>query len=148
MGLYYEAIDLFFIGFCVMTFGYAESLDMVVAEINEAIITKSELEQNVEETKVQLEARHVNAPVRDVLRKQVFQHLVDVNLQLQFAKNNNIVLENDELEEIIKNIALQNKLPIEQMKTEVEKTGLSWQRYKDNLKRNYYHSFATTSCWA
>ena len=88
-----------------MSFGYAESLDMVVAEINEAIITKSELEQNVEETKVQLEARHVNAPVLDVLRKQVFQHLVDVNLQLQFAKNNNIVLENDELEEIIKNIA-------------------------------------------
>jgi peptidyl-prolyl cis-trans isomerase SurA len=125
----------FFIGFCVMSFGYAESLDMVVAEINEAIITKSELEQNVEETKVQLEARHVNAPVLDVLRKQVFQHLVDVNLQLQFAKNNNIVLENDELEEIIKNIALQNKLPIEQMKTEVEKTGLSWQRYKDNLKK-------------
>jgi len=125
----------FFIGFCVMSFGYAESLDMVVAEINEAIITKSELEQNVDETKVQLEARHVNAPVLDVLRKQVFQHLVDVNLQLQFAKNNNIVLENDELEEIIKNIALQNKLPIEQMKTEVEKTGLSWQRYKDNLKK-------------
>ena len=84
---------------------------------------------------MQLEARHVNAPVLDVLRKQVFQHLVDVNLQLQFAKNNNIVLENDELEEIIKNIALQNKLPIEQMKTEVEKTGLSWQRYKDNLKK-------------
>jgi peptidyl-prolyl cis-trans isomerase SurA len=125
----------FFIGFCVMSFGYAESLDMVVAEINEAIITKSELEQNVSETKAQLEARHVNAPGGDALRKQVFQHLVDVNLQLQFAKNNNIVLENDELEEIIKNIALQNKLPIEQMKTEVEKTGLSWQRYKDNLKK-------------
>ena len=125
----------FFIGLSVMSLTCAESLDSVVAEINEAIITKSELERNMQETKAQLEARHVNPPSDAELRKQVFQHLVDVNLQLQFAKNNNLTVSDDELSEIIKNIALQNKISLDQMKIEVEKTGFSWERYRENLKK-------------
>lgn len=115
--------------------GYAEPLDTVVAEVNEEIITKSELEKNVAETKAQLVARHVDLPNERALNKQVLQHLIDVTLELQFAKNNNIVLENDELDEIIKNIAIQNKITVDQMKAEIVKAGMSWERYRDNLKK-------------
>lgn len=120
--------------FCV-GLGYAEPLDTVVAEVNEEIITQSELDRNVAETKVQLAAQHVQLPSERALKKQVLQHLIDVTLQLQFAKNNNITLENDELDEIIKNIAIQNKITVDQMKTEITKVGINWDRYRDNLKK-------------
>lgn len=110
-------------------------LDSAVAEVNDAIITKSELEKHLSETKMQLSATHQQLPQDDVLRKKVLQHLIDVHLQLQIAKNNNIGLEDEELDDIIRNIALQNKLSMEQLKEELIKHGLNWDSYRENLKK-------------
>lgn len=125
----------FLVGLFSVTFSFSEPLDTVVAEVNDSIITKTEIDANLTETKQQLAARHVEMPSDEALRKQVFQHLIDVTLQLQFAKNNNIVLEDEELDDIIKNIALQNKLTVDQMKAEIAKAGMNWDRYRNNLKK-------------
>ena len=127
---------IYFLGLLLnITTTYAVSLDAVVAEVNDGIITKSELDKNVADTKMQLEARHMAVPANDILRKQVLEHLIDVNLELQFAKNNNIDVSDDELDEIIKNIAVQNKISIEQLQAELVKTGLNWNDYKQTLKK-------------
>jgi peptidyl-prolyl cis-trans isomerase SurA len=127
---------IYFLGLLLnITTTYAVSLDAVVVEVNDGIITKSELDKNVADTKMQLEARHMAVPANDILRKQVLEHLIDVNLELQFAKNNNIDVSDDELDEIIKNIAVQNKITIEQLQAELAKTGLNWNDYKQTLKK-------------
>lgn len=110
-------------------------LDSAVAEVNDAIITQSELEKHLAETKMQLAATHQQVPNDDILRKKVLQHLIDVHLQLQIAKNNNISLEDEELDDIIRNVALQNKLTVEQLQEELTKHGLSWANYRENLKK-------------
>jgi peptidyl-prolyl cis-trans isomerase SurA len=114
---------------------YAISLDTVVAEVNDAIITQSELDKNIADTKMQLKARHIELPSEQTLKKQVLQHLIDIKLQLQFAKNNNIHLDDDELNEIIKNIALQNKISVDQMRQELAKVGINWNDYKETLRK-------------
>jgi peptidyl-prolyl cis-trans isomerase SurA len=117
------------------TLSHGESLDAVVAEVNDGIITKSELEKNIKDTKMQLKSRHLPVPANSVLHKQVLEHLIDVNLQLQFAKNNNIDVNDEELEEIIKNIAVQNHITLEQLQQELSKIGMNWGDYKQNLKK-------------
>lgn len=117
------------------TMSLASPLDAAVAEVNDAIITQSELEKHLYETKMQLAATHQQVPEEDVLRKKVLQHLIDVHLQLQVAKNNNIALEDEELDDIIRNVALQNKLTVDQLKEELTKHGLSWDNYRENLKK-------------
>jgi peptidyl-prolyl cis-trans isomerase SurA len=114
---------------------FAEPLDTVVAEVNDSVITRSELEQHVTETKQQLEARQVAMPPENILRKQVLQHLIDVHLQLQLAKNNNIAVEDEELNDIIKNIATQNKLSLEDMRAELTKHGIDWNHYRENIRK-------------
>ena len=42
------------------------------------------------EKKQELTARHIEIPSDNILRKQVLQHMIDVQLQLDLAKNNNI----------------------------------------------------------
>lgn len=115
--------------------GLTQPLDAAVAEVNDTVITQSELEKHLSETKLQLLATHQALPSDDVLRKKVLQHLIDVHLQLQIAKNNNIALEDEELDDIIRNIALQNKLSLEQLKEELAKNGLNWDSYRENLKK-------------
>lgn len=121
--------------FAWSTLSQALPLDSAVAEVNDGIITKSELEKHLSETKMQLMATHQQVPQDEVLRRKVLQHLIDVHLQLQVAKNNNISLEDEELDDIVRNIALQNKLSLEQLKEELVKHGLNWDNYRENLKK-------------
>jgi peptidyl-prolyl cis-trans isomerase SurA len=113
----------------------AKPLDAVIAEVNDSVITKSEIETHLQETKTQLFARHMQVPEDAILRKQVLQHLIDVHLQLEVAKNNNVVIDDKELEGIIENIAVQNHLTIEQLKSELVKAQIDWGHYRDNLKK-------------
>jgi len=111
------------------------ALDSVVAEVNDAVITESELNKQMKDAKQQLQARNLPVPEDQVLRKQIFQHFLDLTLQLQFAKNNNMSIDDAELDEIIKTIALQNHYTVEQMQAELQKAGMAWSDYRQNLKK-------------
>ena len=65
-------------------------LDKVVAIVNNGVITSSELDKQVELSKKQIIAQKMQMPKESVLRKQVLQHLIDVDLQMQMAKQNGI----------------------------------------------------------
>jgi peptidyl-prolyl cis-trans isomerase SurA len=113
----------------------AQPLDKVVAIVNDGVITASELNTQVEIFKRQLLARGEQLPSDIDLRKQVLQQLIDVDLQLQLAKRNDMTVDDSELNDTIANIASTNHLSLTQMREEVSKQGLSWQTYKENVRK-------------
>ena len=113
----------------------AEQLDRVVAIVNDGVITASELNAQMEILRQQIIAKKMPLPSEDVLRKQVLQHLIDVDLELQLAKRNDITIDNAELNDTIAKIAANNKLTLSQLREEVERQGLAWQTYRDNLRK-------------
>ncbi len=127
--------------FCLMllpTLAVAEvphPLDRVVAVVNDDVITASELDEQTEVMRQQLLAKKMQLPSDAILRKQVLQHLIDVDLQLQLAKNNNITIDSTELDESIAKIAAENKLSLTQLREELGKQGLTWDGYRDNVRR-------------
>ena len=60
-------------------------LDTVVAVVNDGVITASELNAQVELTRKQILAQKMQLPNDAALKKQVLQHLIDVDLQMQMA---------------------------------------------------------------
>ncbi len=114
---------------------FAESLDKVVAVVNDDVITASELATQMKVLKQQIIAKNMQIPSDAVLRKQVLQHLIDVDLQLQLAKNNNITIDSTELDETIAKIAADNNITLTQMREELAKQGLSWESYRENLRK-------------
>lgn len=114
---------------------WAEPLDKVVAVVNQNVITASELDAQTELVRQQLVARHTEIPAEDVLRKQVLQHLIDVELQLQLAKRNDLVIEDAELDQTIEKIGQQNHLTIDQLREELSRQGFTWEAYRDNLRK-------------
>ncbi|MDF1758274.1 MAG: peptidylprolyl isomerase [Legionellaceae bacterium] len=113
----------------------AEPLDKVVAVVNEDVITQSELDIQMDLIRNQLQAKNVKTPPEDVLRKQVLQHLIDVNLQLQLAKANGISIDSTELDATINKIAEDNKMTITALRKELSKQGMSWDTYRDSLRK-------------
>nr|WP_238582811.1 peptidylprolyl isomerase [Legionella geestiana] len=113
----------------------AQPLDSVVAVVNDAVITSSELDAQVEATRKQIEARHMQVPPLNVLRRQVLQHLIDVDLQLQIAKQNGLTIDNAELNDTISKIAESNHLNITQLREALASQGMDWASYRENIRK-------------
>ncbi|WP_298623420.1 peptidylprolyl isomerase [uncultured Legionella sp.] len=125
---------------CVLLSGInvAESkqlLDKVVAIVNNGVITSSELDAQVELSKKQIIAQKVQMPKDSVLRKQVLQHLIDVDLQMQLAKQNGVTVDSAELNEAIERVAAMNNLTLSQLREEITKQGMTWQQYRRNIRK-------------
>lgn len=110
-------------------------LDKVVAVVNNNVITSSELNKEVNVTKKQLTAQRVQIPSEKALRKQVLQHLIDVELQLQMAKQHNITVDDTELTQGIERIAESNHIPLATLREEIVKQGMGWNEYRENIRR-------------
>ncbi|KTD07964.1 peptidylprolyl isomerase [Legionella jamestowniensis] len=113
----------------------AQPLDRVVAVVNEGVITESELNAQVEILRQQIVAKNMQLPPEVTLRKQVLQHLIDVDLELQLAKQHDITVDNTELNDTINKIAAANNLSLTQMREEIVRQGLTWETYRENIRK-------------
>ncbi len=114
---------------------FAEELDHVVAIVNEGVITSSEINEQVKLLRSQLEAQRQEVPSIDTMRKQVLQRLIDVDLQLQLAKKNNLLIDDQELNSSLNKIAADNHLTLTQLQEAVKHQGLSWDKYRENMRK-------------
>ncbi|HCA89651.1 MAG: molecular chaperone SurA [Legionellaceae bacterium] len=114
---------------------FSQTLDKVIAVINEGVITESELHAEVDTMTKQLQAKGMKLPAPDMLRKQVLQHLIDVNLALQLAKKHHITIEDSELDEAINKIATTNHLTLSQLREELTRQALDWQTYRRHIRQ-------------
>ncbi|KTC86272.1 peptidylprolyl isomerase [Legionella cincinnatiensis] len=110
-------------------------LDKVVAVVNDGVITESELNKQVELSKKQILAQKMQLPEESVLRKQVLQHLIDVDLQLQMAKKNGLAVDDTELNQAIEKIASANHATLTQLREEIVRQGMTWDEYRENIRK-------------
>lgn len=113
----------------------AQPLDKVVAVVNDGVITASELDAQVKLLKEQITAKKMQLPPDAVLRKQVLQHLIDVDLQLQLAKRNDVTVDSTDLNDAIAKIAGNNHITITQLREELAKQGLNWETFRENIRK-------------
>lgn len=112
-----------------------QTLDRVVAVVNEDVITESELETQMELLRKQLMAKRVQLPPEDAFRKQVLQHLIDVDVQLQLAKTYGVTVDSTEIDAAINKVAADNHLSLTGLRHELSKQGMSWEMYRDNFRK-------------
>jgi peptidyl-prolyl cis-trans isomerase SurA len=110
-------------------------IDKVVAVVNDNVITASELETQIKLARQQFIAKNMQLPPDNILRNQVLQQLIDVDLQLQLAKSNNITIDSVELDESILKIAAENHLTLTKLREELGRQGLSWENYRENIRK-------------
>lgn len=127
--------QIIFLVLLVPAMALAQPLDAVVAVVNDGVITKSELNSQVEILRQQIIARKMQVPPETALRKQVLQHLIDVDLQLQMAKQHDLAVDTTELNDAITKIAAANHLSLSELREELGRQGLSWESYRENIRK-------------
>lgn len=119
----------------VCAFAKPQSIDGIAAIVNDSVITRSELNNELEMVKLQIQHSGNAAPAHTVLEKQVLEHLIVNEIQLQIAKKTGLQVDDNALDNAISNIAKQNGLTVTQLREAVNSQGMDYNHYRDNVRR-------------
>ncbi len=111
-----------------------QALDDIVAVVNNDVIVRSELNQEIALLLPQLQANGTTAPPRQVLERQVLDRLISKRLQLQRAKTLGIEVTDEMLTEALTNIAARNNLPLEQLRQALENNGIDFNSFREDTR--------------
>jgi peptidyl-prolyl cis-trans isomerase SurA len=111
----------------------SETLDRVVAVVNDTIITESDLALNTKGATQQFKAANKPIPNATALRQQVLDRMILDTLQLQIAKRNNMEVSNEDLNKAIQKMADDSHMSLEQLKKAVEHDGLDFPRFRKRI---------------
>ncbi len=112
-----------------------KTLDKVVAVINDDVITDKELNHEINKLKKQNLIANNNLPPADILRKKVLDQLILDRLQYEMAELNNMTATTEQINAALENIAKQNNVDIFALKKMMEKEGISFNDFRNDLKK-------------
>ena len=113
----------------------AQSIDEVVAIVDTGLITKVELNARINQIEKQFKASNRPLPPAAELKKQVLERLISERIQEGLARDTGIKIADKELDKIIENIAAQNKTTVDNLKAKIEKEGLTFNKYREDLRK-------------
>ena len=118
----------------VPVYAAVETLDRVVAIVDEDVIVQSEL--NVESTKITeaLKQRGTNLPPQSSLDRQVLERLILNKLQLARAAKLGISISEDVLAQTIGDIARKNNLTLTEFRQVLQADGISFSSYRQSVR--------------
>ena|SRR3990167_7418134 len=123
-----------FLGICYAS-PEEQSLDQMVAVVNDDLITRSELDKAVQLVKAQMAQSQTGVtPPDKTIEKQVLDQLINKKLQLQVVEAAGIKIPDDEVEKAITNIATQNNVSVEQLYEHVKQTGQTPASYRSDIR--------------
>ena len=138
MNLRYMQRILFSVISCVLLLlspcAYSERLDRIVAIVEDDVILERELEREVNAVVKKIQANKMEMPPWSVLRKQIVEKMIVDRLQRITAERTGININQETLDNAAADIAQRNNLSPEQFKAELEKQGLSYQDFLNNLR--------------
>jgi peptidyl-prolyl cis-trans isomerase SurA len=126
---------LFFLVFWCATNSLAEqTLNRIVASVNNDVIMESELRNRSAMVISQLQGQQAELPSRTALQKQVLDRLVLENLQLQLAERNGIRVDDEKLNNSMRKLAKQNGMSLSEFRSALEQDGYDYVAFREQFR--------------
>lgn len=116
------------------------NIDGVVAVVNTGVVTRKEIDDRVASLQKQGSTGGKKLPEGEELRKQVLENLILEKIQIQEAEQTGLAVSNKDLSKIIEDIAVRNKLSMNEFRQAIIKTGISFERYSELLREDVLKS--------
>jgi peptidyl-prolyl cis-trans isomerase SurA len=110
-------------------------LDRIAAIVNEGVVLKSELDEQVNIVVQRVEQQKKEVPPLSVLRQQVLDRLVLQEIQWQRANRVGIKVSDEMVNEALQDLATRNKMTLSQLPDVLESQGLNYASYRESLRR-------------
>ncbi len=112
----------------------AETIDRIIAVVNDGVVLSSEMERSMKLAEAQLRERNIGTPPPGVLETQVLERLIITRLQTQRAQDAGIRIDDRELNEVLTAVAAQNKLSLPQFIELVKKDGIDYASIREQIR--------------
>lgn len=113
----------------------ATPIDAVRVVVNDDVITRLELAQRMQAVVQQLQKQGTQLPERGILEKQVLERMIMEKLQLQFAQENGVRVDDAQMEGALQRIAQQNKFDsLAAFRAKLEKEGIDFARFREEIR--------------
>ncbi|AOY00531.1 molecular chaperone SurA [Jeongeupia sp. USM3] len=112
-----------------------ETVDRVIAVVNRGVITQDELNDRITSVRQNLANQKIQPPPEDVLKQQVLERMITDLIQVQYAGAMGMKADDAALDRAIGRIAEQNKMSLPQFRATLEKQGMSWKNFREDIRR-------------
>lgn len=111
-----------------------QPIDRIIVVVNDEVITQHELNERMRTVMAQLRQQGAPLPPKPVLEKQILERMINDRVQLQFAKEVGLRVDDADLDRAINRIADQNKLSLQQMRMALEKDGIPFSKFREDIR--------------
>ena len=109
-------------------------MDRIIVVVDQTVITENELEDRMRTVLNQLVKQENELPPKEVLQKQILERLIVDKLQLSYAAQSGLKVDDSQLDKTIERIAEQNKLSLLDFKKALEADGIPFRKFRDDIR--------------
>lgn len=117
------------------TFSNARSGDGIAAIVGNQVITDYDLRLRTEATLQQAQTAGATLPPAAQLRSQILNQMIDELALTQYAEQMGMSVSADTLDRAVAQVARNNKLTVAELRQAIEREGMGWTTYRDQLQR-------------
>lgn len=111
------------------------AIDRIVAVVDNDVITRGELDERIRLITQQLEKQGTPLPPPEALEKQLLERMITDRLQLAYAAQTGLRVDDVQLDKTIDRIADQNKLSLVEFRKALEDDGINFRKFREDIRR-------------
>ncbi len=108
--------------------------DYIVAVVNQELVTNAELQGRIARIREEAARSNARLPPPAELRAKVLEALIDERVQVTNARETGPKIDEAELDRAVGNIALQNQMTMAQLRVRLQRQGLAYSAFRNNVK--------------
>jgi peptidyl-prolyl cis-trans isomerase SurA len=114
---------------------HGEMLDRIAAIVNDGLVLKSDLDEQMEAVSKRLQEQKVALPSQSVLKQQVLDRLILQEIEMQRAKRIGLSISDEQLNGALQEIAARNKIPFDQLPNALQAQGIDYKQYRESMRK-------------
>jgi len=114
--------------------GRAALVDRIIAVVNSEVITQYELSARVDRVLKELRQRGTPSPDREQLGRQVLERAITDKVQLQFAKETGLRVDDLDLDRTIGRVAENNRMSLTEFRRTLERDGVPFDKFREEVR--------------
>jgi len=109
-------------------------IDRIVAVVNKDVITQRDLNERVTVVASQLRRQNTPLPQQDVLERQVLERMITDRVQVQYANETGVRVEDLQVDRTVAMIAEQNRLSPADFRRALEREGIPYDKFRNDIR--------------
>jgi len=116
------------------SFAAPQVVDKVAAVVNNGVVLESDVDGLMQSVKLNANQAGQQLPDDSTLRHQILERLIMDQIMLQMGQKMGVKISDDQLDQAIANIAKQNNMTLDQMRSRLAYDGLNYNTYRAQIR--------------